>query len=110
MEMTPLPLLKKGRPAKKDFYEAAAWKQGYTIMGLDEVGRGCLAGPIMTAAVILNCNKKSRLLRDSKVMTSQEREQAFKWINKNAQWVVSVVDNRVIDKLNIWHATLKAMK
>jgi len=94
---------------KKDFFEAEAWKEGHLVVGVDEVGRGCLAGPVVTAAVAL-WGKKKRFLKDSKVMTAPEREAAYAWIVKNAYYAVGIVDHRTIDSINIWHATLKAMK
>ena len=55
---------------KKDSFEVAAWQQGLVVCGIDEVGRGCLAGSVVTAAVILPPGKKSPLLKDSKILTS----------------------------------------
>jgi len=75
------------------------------------VGRGCLAGPVVTAAVILPPNKQpSRLLKDSKLMTPEEREKAVEWIDKNCWYSIGIVHHRIIDDRNVWHATLIAMK
>lgn len=93
----------------KNSFEKEAWAQNLAIIGVDEVGRGCLAGPVVTAAVILP-GKISRLLKDSKIMTPQERLEAYAWIVKNCRYSVGIVNHRVIDQLNIWHATLWAMK
>ena len=52
----------------KNHYENAAWDAQSVVCGIDEVGRGCLAGPLVTAAVILPIGKNSRLFKDSKLM------------------------------------------
>jgi ribonuclease HII len=95
---------------RKNHFEQLAWGQKQLICGLDEVGRGCLAGPVVTAAVILPLNKTSPLLKDSKLMTPEERLKAYHWIEKNCQYGVGIVHHRLIDRHNIWHATLIAMK
>jgi len=95
----------------KNYFEQEAWAQNQVICGLDEVGRGCLAGPVVTAAVILPPNKQpSRLLKDSKLMTPEEREKAVEWIDKNCWYSIGIVHHRIIDDRNVWHATLIAMK
>lgn len=94
----------------KNYFEKASWEQKQVVCGIDEVGRGCLAGPLVTAAVILPEGKTHRLLKDSKVMTLQERLDAYKWITKNCYYGYGIVNHRVIDSHNIWHATLIAMK
>lgn len=95
---------------KKNSFEDDAWKQQSVIVGLDEVGRGCFAGPVVAAAVILPLNKAHRMLKDSKVMTPQERNKAFEWIKKNCHYGVGIVHHRTIDQCNIYQATLIAMK
>lgn len=94
----------------KNYFEEQAWQANQVICGLDEVGRGCLAGPVVTAAVILPPGKTSRLLKDSKLMTAEERLAAFKWIDKNCWYSLGIVHHRLIDDRNVWHATLIAMK
>ncbi|MDR3550379.1 MAG: ribonuclease HII [Candidatus Babeliales bacterium] len=94
----------------KNFHEYAAWAQNGYVCGLDEVGRGCLAGPLVTAAVILKPNKTHKLLKDSKVLTQEERLKAAKWIAKNAWFSYGIVHHRIIDQHNIWQANLIAMK
>lgn len=94
----------------KNYFEKKAWEQGQLVCGIDEVGRGCLAGPLVTAAVILPEGKVHRLLKDSKVMTLQERLDAYKWITKHCYYGFGIVNHRVIDSQNIWKATLIAMK
>lgn len=94
----------------KNYYEEAAWVQNQVICGLDEVGRGCLAGPVVTAAVILPIGKTHRLLKDSKLMTPEEREKAYGWIIKNCWYATGIVHHRLIDNKNVYHATLMGMK
>ena len=95
----------------KNYFEQEAWAQNQVICGLDEVGRGCLAGPVVTAAVILPPDKQpSRLLKDSKLMTPEERLKAFEWIDKNCWYSIGIVHHRIVDERNVWHATLIAMK
>jgi len=94
----------------KNYFEQAYWQDNKLICGIDEVGRGCLAGPVVTAAVILPNGKTHRLLKDSKLMTPEERLQAFAWIQKHCWYSIGIVHHRMIDENNIWHATLIAMK
>jgi ribonuclease HII len=95
---------------KKNGFEQDAWGQGRVVCGIDEVGRGCLAGPLVTAAVILPPHKTHRLLKDSKILTEQERLKAYSWIIKNCHYGIGIVHNRLIDQHNVWRATLIAMK
>ncbi|HEX4069236.1 MAG TPA: ribonuclease HII [Candidatus Babeliales bacterium] len=95
---------------KKNSHEAAAWQQQAVVIGIDEVGRGCIAGPVVAAAVMLPLNKTHRMLKDSKIMTAQEREKAFGWIAQNCMYGVGIIHHRIIDQHNIYHATLIAMK
>ena len=95
---------------KKNSFEIAAWQEQAVIVGIDEVGRGCLAGPVVAAAVILPMDKTHRMLKDSKIMTSGEREAAFVWIKKHCSHGIGIVHHRAIDTHNIYQATLIAMK
>ena len=67
----------------KNTFERQYWDNGQTVCGIDEVGRGCLAGPVITAAVILPIGKTSPLLNDSKLLTEAERVKAAAWIEKH---------------------------
>ncbi len=87
-----------------------AWQEGKTVCGIDEVGRGCLAGPLVTAAVILPKNKTHRLLKDSKILTEAEREKAFSWIAAHCFYGIGILHPRIIDQRNIWQTTLLTMK
>lgn len=81
------------------------------IAGVDEVGRGPLAGPVVAAAVIMPYGVVLSGVKDSKKLTEKTREQVFPKINEIALAVsVGVVSHRVIDKINILNATLEAMK
>jgi len=78
--------------------------------GCDEAGRGCLAGPVMAAAVILPVDFDCPLLNDSKLLTEQEREMLRPIIEKQAvAWAVAEVDNVEIDQINILNASILAM-
>lgn len=94
----------------KDTFEQEAWQNNRVVVGIDEVGRGCLAGPVVTAAVILHPNKKSRLVKDSKLLTPEEHLKAYRWITKNSWFSIGIMHHRCIDQHNIYQATLKAMQ
>ena len=93
-------------------YESIAFKEGYkAIAGVDEVGRGPLAGPVVAAAVILPGNLVIPGVKDSKKMTEKARNKAFSEINRVALAVgIGVVPHSYIDEFNILKASLKAMK
>lgn len=59
--------IKSAPTFKKNFYESTAWATNELIAGIDEVGRGCLAGPVVASAVILKPHKTHNLLKDSKL-------------------------------------------
>lgn len=78
--------------------------------GCDEAGRGCLAGPVVAAAVILPKNYKNDLLNDSKKLSAKNRFKLKETIEKEAiAWSVSFVDNHKIDEINILNASFFAM-
>lgn len=91
--------------------ENAVRREGYTcVAGVDEVGRGCLAGPVVAGAVALDPRKYVPRIADSKTVTASERERLFARIVKAAvAWSVSIVEPEEIDRLNIHHASLAAM-
>lgn len=94
------------------FHENLAWKAGYgVIAGVDEAGRGPLAGPVVAAAVILPQGKGLPGVQDSKKMTERAREDAFERIHRCAVGVgIGVVSSRDIDQFNILKASLEAMR
>lgn len=95
---------------QKDFFEYEAWQKNTLIVGIDEVGRGCFAGPVLAAAVILPINTIHPKLRDSKIMTAGEREEAFQWIRRHCIYGIGMAHHRIINEKNIWNTTLIAMK
>lgn len=94
----------------KNFFEQTSWAQNQVICGIDEVGRGCLAGPVVTAAAILKPHKKSPLLKDSKLLDQEGLKKGYKWAIKYSWYAWSIVSHRDIDHYNIYYATLRAMK
>ena len=78
--------------------------------GLDEAGRGPLAGPVTAGCVILPEDFPFEILNDSKKMTEKKREAAEKLIKEKACWAVSFVDEKKIDEINILQASMLAMK
>jgi ribonuclease HII len=93
-------------------YEKKLWKQGKRfVAGVDEVGRGALAGPLVAAAVILPENSRIPGLNDSKKLSFGQREKIFQKIKKVAMAIgIGKVSHRMIDKINIGQANLLAMK
>ena len=86
------------------------YSTGY-IAGIDEVGRGPLAGPVVTAAVILDPNRPILGLADSKKLTEKSREILAATIKQDAlAWAIGRAEPEEIDQLNILQATLLAMK
>lgn len=78
--------------------------------GCDEAGRGCLAGPVFAAAVILPDDFEHPLLNDSKQLNEKQRDQLRTIIeNQSVAWAVAAVDNVEIDKINILNASILAM-
>lgn len=84
--------------------------QGHLLAGVDEVGRGPLAGPVVTAAVILDPARPIPELADSKVLSAKRREALFEVITSQAlAWAIGRCEVEEIDRLNIFQATLLAM-
>lgn len=92
-------------------YENKLYNEGYkNIAGVDEVGRGPLVGPVVTAAVILPQGYFNENIKDSKKLTEKKRNELFNIIMKDAISVsIGIKDNKVIDKVNIYEATKLAM-
>ena len=93
-------------------YEREARERGFSrIAGVDEVGRGCLFGPVFAAAVILDPDRPIRALRDSKIVTADEREKLAAQIKKRAVcWALGGSDPFEIDQINIYQASRLAMR
>ena len=94
-----------------DFFEKMYYRRGYNrIAGVDEVGRGTLAGPVVAAAVILPKDGIGERLFDSKKISSKKREHLYQTILSKAQGVgIGIIGQEEIDRINILQATLKAM-
>ena len=80
------------------------------IAGVDEVGRGCLAGPVVSAAVILKKGVQIKNLKDSKKLTFEQRIKISKDIKNNSFFSIGVASVKEIEKLNILQASLLSMK
>jgi len=92
------------------YYERKLKKQGFDlIIGVDEAGRGPLAGPVVAAAVALKTTSFKNRIDDSKKLTEKGREKACAEIIKKSVFGVSVVSEKVIDRINILQATRQAM-
>ena len=81
------------------------------VAGVDEVGRGCLAGPVVAGAVVLHPDKHIPGVCDSKTVQAPERERLYEKILKHAvTWAVAAADPDEIDRINIHQASLRAMQ
>src|SRR5215211_2356648 len=83
-----------------------------SIAGIDEAGRGALAGPVVAAVVILPEKFRHKKLNDSKQLLPEKREEIYQEITANdtIRWAVGMVDSNEIDTINILRATHKAMR
>ncbi len=93
----------KNKP--NNHYEKQNSSNNTILCGIDEVGRGCLAGPVVTAAAILKSTRKNSLIKDSKLLNEKQLEKAYNWLTKNSIFSVSIIDHRRIDQHNIYRAT-----
>lgn len=93
-------------------FEEKARRQGFQVIaGLDEAGRGPLAGPVVAAAVVLPRTRSMQGVADSKTLKAGQREKALSLIRKRALGIgVGIVEAEEIDRLNILQASLKAME
>lgn len=80
------------------------------VVGVDEAGRGCLAGPVVAGAVILSHKVKKGTFGDSKALSAARREELLKLIQEEHQWAVGFASVEEIERLNILRASLLAMK
>lgn len=94
------------------YYENICKENGFDLIcGVDEAGRGPLAGPVCAAAVILNDDHIIEGLNDSKKISQKKRERLFEDIKKySLAYAVTFIDNVTIDKINILKATMLAMR
>lgn len=92
-------------------YEKMYWPNGQYVMGIDEAGRGPLCGPLVVASCILPINYENEAINDSKQLSEKKRNELFKQIIKDAYYYeFKIVEPKEIDRLDIYHATQKAMK
>lgn len=118
MDSCPTNLVKGARLSTEGFGQLKLFKQRQRwIIGVDEVGRGCLAGPVVACAVVLpGLEKRSELaerlalLDDSKKLAASVRESLSKTIRGCAQYAIAEASPEEIDTINIFHASLLAMK
>lgn len=82
--------------------------EGKIIAGIDEAGRGPLAGPVVAAAVIIDQGNMINGINDSKKLNAKYRELLYKQITENYKWSVGIVQPQEIDEINILQATIKA--
>jgi ribonuclease HII len=92
--------------------ENALRRMGFVhVAGCDEVGRGCLAGPVVAAAVVLNPSRYVPRVCDSKTVTALERDRLYQRITRTAvAWGVAAAEPAEIDRINIHQASLRAMQ
>jgi ribonuclease HII len=98
-------------PSAPYHFEARAWRTGVVrVAGVDEAGRGPLAGPVVAAAVVIDPDRRIKRLADSKLLTPERRAELYDVIMARAIAVgVGVVDHVTIDRINILQATRVAM-
>jgi len=106
--------MKHKRKRRQSFlhYEQEIWDQGYRLIaGVDEVGRGPLAGPVVAAAVILPPDFCYRGIDDSKKLTEEQRESGFKRLleDEGVSYGVGIVNHLRVDEINIHQASFEAM-
>jgi ribonuclease HII len=90
--------------------ERVLWRHGYTVVGVDEAGRGPLAGPVVAGAAILPEGATLPGVNDSKKLSEKKRELAYDVVTQAAiGWGVGIVDAPRIDQINILQATFEAM-
>jgi ribonuclease HII len=92
-------------------FEAQAWRTGVArVAGVDEAGRGPLAGPVVAAAVVIAPDRRIPRLADSKLLPAERRQVLYQVIHERALGIgVGIVDHETIDRLNILGATRRAM-
>ena len=92
--------------------ENQLWQAGHQhVAGVDEAGRGCLAGPVVVSAVVLDPQKKYEQVQDSKRLTPSNREMLFELIcRESVRYHVCAISHQEVDELNVLQATLKGMR
>jgi len=95
----------KNYPLEKNY-----WKENKIICGIDEAGRGCMAGPVVIAAAILKPNTQHKFLIDSKKLTPDQLLFMYDWLLDKSVFSISIGSPRIIDQHNIYQATAKQMR
>lgn len=92
-------------------FEKRLWDENFErVMGLDEVGRGCLSGPVVAAGVIFDPGTRIEDIKDSKTLGLEDRKRLTRIIKEEARyWTIQWCSPEEIDELNILHASIKAM-
>lgn len=86
------------------------WDQKQLVLGIDEAGRGPIAGPLVVAGVCFKQGFKNDMIDDSKKLTEKKRESLFSLITNEALWYqILIIEEKIIDKKNIYRATQEAM-
>lgn len=99
-------------PVLSTHFESAARKLGYTrIAGIDEAGRGPLAGPVVAAACFFDASISFKGVNDSKKLTEATREKLYHEITNHpgVSWGIGIISPKIIDEVNIYQATILAM-
>lgn len=92
-------------------HERRLGKSGFrSVAGVDEAGRGPLAGPVVAGAVILKSDSFKATIDDSKKLSAKKRERAYKEILEKCVVGIGIVDEKTIDEINIYRATIRAME
>lgn len=91
-------------------FESEAWSSNKLVFGIDEVGRGAFAGPVVACCLVLNPFSEHKLLIDSKMLTENKLLEASCWIKKHSFYAFGVFNAFKIDELNIYRATQIAME
>lgn len=93
------------------YHERKARKKGYRLIaGIDEAGRGPLAGPVVAACVVLGTDRFTARIADSKALTPRARERAYGEIIERCRYGIGIVTERIIDEINVYQATIQAMR
>ncbi len=95
---------------EKNAFEQDAWRANNIIVGIDEAGRGCLAGPVVAAAVALHPHAQHPLLKDSKLLSPAQLDEAYEWICAHSWFSSAGASHQIIDSINIYRATQHAMQ
>ncbi len=90
-------------------HEENAWQNNKIMYGVDEAGRGCLAGPVVVGAVALKNGSTHPLLRDSKKLSSKQLLIAYSWLLDHSFFTIGISDHYMIDRYNIYATTQKLM-